>query len=214
LKGFKSHKHRCRACDLSHDVYVHNGRRENWYLNYDLEGNALCSRCYQTIIRAPHRFQTQQERNEFLRQNNRGQVPPNKGKRTILNRQCYICGSNKTYIDSRGFQCWMANVDSHGNVLHYACSFCRDKYFKNVKRRVQHWIHWKGKQFPLKYNPRTGFCSQCGYVGDTDLHHTSYESDDPLENTVELCKSCHTKETLKLTKAKWIEEYLKAKTKL
>ena len=40
--------------------------------------------------------------------------------------------------------------------------------------------------------PRTGICSQCGELGITHIHHDKYDFENPLENTRELCRSCHT----------------------
>ena len=174
----------------------------HWYINRDTHGqelHALCSTCNQTIIYKPARFSTREQRNEFLRENNRGQSPPNKGVRMQYDRKCYACGSKTTLVDKTGRRHWRLNHDEHDNVL---CHKCKMRYIVNPNRRVQVWQYWKGKEIPVKYNPRTGFCSKCGKTGQTQLHHTSYKSDNPLDNTVELCISCHSKETHRLAKLK------------
>ena len=60
-------------------------------------------------------------------------------------------------------------------------------------------IYFQGKRLQLNENPRTNVCSQCGksYPEDlseqTILHHTKYDPDNPLENTIEVCRGCHRK---------------------
>ena len=142
----------------------------------------------------PEKFATQQQRNEYYRQINKGQIPPNKGIRMQYNRECYTCGSTKTYHDLKTDKThWILNRDANGNAMQVLCHKCGMKYIKNPKRKKAIWLWFRGKQIPLKHNPRTGFCSECGKAGQTQLHHTSYESDKPLDNTVELCISCHNK---------------------
>lgn len=78
-------------------------------------------------------------------------------------------------------------------------------------------IRFKLKCIHLKHNPRTGVCQRCRKkIGDeyinwygkvniikkTDMHHIEYHEDNPLEDTIELCMSCHSKETWKSRKRK------------
>jgi hypothetical protein len=49
------------------------------------------------------------------------------------------------------------------------------------------------KRLYVDGEPRQGTCSECGIVGQTHLHHDSYDPNDPLKDTRELCVSCHTK---------------------
>jgi len=56
-------------------------------------------------------------------------------------------------------------------------------------------IKFKGKQIQIGINPRKGICSKCGKKAETDMHHTKYDRNNVLANTVELCNSCHIKET-------------------
>jgi hypothetical protein len=80
---------------------------------------------------------------------------------------------------------------------------------------------YKGSAFPLNFDPRKGVCSKCSKkVGEeyinwkgnvtkvkTELHHLKYDDDHPLENTIELCVSCHSKITVKQTHVP-LKEYL------
>lgn len=64
-------------------------------------------------------------------------------------------------------------------------------------------IVFKGKRIWLKVYPRTGVCSNCKRkVGEgikqTAMHHLQYHPEDPLKDTVELCPSCHDKESWRL----------------
>ena len=98
------------------------------------------------------------------------------------------------------------------------CHKCYNKYFLNPR-----WapindpmrINPGGKgHIRLDHNPRTGVCAWCGkkkgdeYINTrgktaiikfTNIHHIAYH-DDPLKDTVELCNSCHTKESMRLRK--------------
>jgi hypothetical protein len=75
-------------------------------------------------------------------------------------------------------------------------------------------LQYRGASFPLNFDPRKGICSQCSKkIGDpyinhkgehskikmTQLHHLKYDDDHPLDNTIELCDSCHSKLTIKQT---------------
>ena len=74
-------------------------------------------------------------------------------------------------------------------------------------------IQFKDKRIQLKENPRIGKCSHCSKkVGDEyinhkgelaiikrmNMHHIEYHDDDPLKDTILLCNSCHTKESVRL----------------
>ena len=58
---------------------------------------------------------------------------------------------------------------------------------KNNARRIR----FLGKRFPLSFNPRKGECSECGDIGQTDIHHWKYIPCMPWACTEELCDSCH-----------------------
>lgn len=60
-------------------------------------------------------------------------------------------------------------------------------------------ILFKSKRDRRQENPRKGVCSECGrqypeeLKHQTVMHHEHYNSEDPLKDTTELCKSCHGK---------------------
>lgn len=64
-------------------------------------------------------------------------------------------------------------------------------------------LSFKGTKLLLRDNPRTGICSQCGArkgieCKKTHIHHIRYHNDDLLKDTIELCVSCHIKESHRL----------------
>ncbi len=66
-------------------------------------------------------------------------------------------------------------------------------------------VTYKGKTVHLKKAPRSGICQNCnrsvsrGEINETHMHHyAEYHDDDPLRDTLELCESCHLKESWKL----------------
>jgi len=98
------------------------------------------------------------------------------------------------------------------------CHKCYNKSINNPKwnpingpRR----INPKGNgHIYLKENPRKGVCSWChkkkgdeytntegkiARIKQTLIHHIKYH-EDPLKDTIELCNSCHTKESIRLRK--------------
>lgn len=65
---------------------------------------------------------------------------------------------------------------------------------KRIRGTRKSWVSFKGKTITLDFEPRKGICSNCGKKdAHTHLHHTKYDENDPLANTVELCASCHIK---------------------
>ena len=113
-------------------------------------------------------------------------------------RICLECGSDKTYIDRRNYECWHHYKDG------WICHKCRHKLIDNPIK-VKKWnpilnpiynkrkIRFKDKIILLKENPRTGKCSWCGKQGLTHMHHIEYHDDDVLKDTIELCVGCHDK---------------------
>ena len=132
----------------------------------------------------------------------------------INERICYNCGSNNTYIKkSNGRPHW---INIEGNAW---CLKCYNKVFIHPKWSCIHYLlngkHWNSIRNPkhmkfkdriivLKQNPRTGFCSWCpNNIHDrsckrTHIHHIEYHNDDPLKKTVEICASCHAKESWRI----------------
>jgi len=58
-------------------------------------------------------------------------------------------------------------------------------------------INFKGRNVQLDHIPRIGICSQCqrtiesGEIKTTNIHHTKYDPNNPLNHTRELCVRCH-----------------------
>ena len=65
-------------------------------------------------------------------------------------------------------------------------------------KRSRNRITYKGKRIYLEEKPRLGLCELCDVQGYTHIHHVEYDESDVLKNTVELCPSCHGKETMKV----------------
>ena len=118
-------------------------------------------------------------------------------------RQCVNCNSTTTTLrKGTKYQYWFKHKEKDG----YVCKKCYNKlylnprwYEKNSSRLL--WWTPTGKLIRVKENPRKGVCQWCGKKGFTNIHHfAEYHEDDPLKDTVELCASCHTKETRRLEK--------------
>ena len=98
--------------------------------------------------------------------------------------------------------CKLDNCDNK----YYGLGYCKTHYWKLVTtpRYSKNRITFKGKSILLKFNPRIGICSNCkksvqkGEIKRTDIHHEKYDELNPLNYTIELCTSCHTKETWNL----------------
>ncbi len=102
-------------------------------------------------------------------------------------RTCYNCGSDKTYRNQ-----WYKYTDG------FICRYCRLKLIDSPKWNTittHNRINPKGKgNIYLGFNPRKGICSKCGFKGRTDIHHLQYHND-LLKDTMELCRSCHMRES-------------------
>jgi len=80
-----------------------------------------------------------------------------------------------------------------------------------LKKSYKHFrVLFNGKQIRVKDNPRKGICQICNKkLGDTyvnrrgesrlltktDIHHIKYDKVDPFKDTLELCDSCHGKQS-------------------
>lgn len=122
-------------------------------------------------------------------------------------RICYNCNSDATYIDKKGYSHWYKH---NGD---YLCEKCHARLITNPKWNPIHdkiygpsrnkkynprQMMFNGKMILLKENPRKGICEWCNRKGLTHMHHTRYDDNDPLKHTVELCPSCHAKESHRL----------------
>lgn len=126
-----------------------------------------------------------------------------KDERALIQRRiCTNCGSNHTVItapiNGRKFphHRWYRD-DKRG----FWCNSCYHKITDDpikVKERNQRRMLFKNKIIHVSENPRTGVCSLCGKEGRTSMHHIEYNDDDPLKHTIEICNSCHMKESMKI----------------
>ncbi len=71
----------------------------------------------------------------------------------------------------------------------------KKRHLINHPRRIQ----FKDKRIQIKEDPRIGICQLCGAVRGMDckvthIHHLQYHDDDPLEDTIEVCVSCHRRQ--------------------
>jgi hypothetical protein len=127
-------------------------------------------------------------------------------------RVCYACGSDTTYLKSNGAYDWTTNKPTDL----FLCKRCVNEYVWNPKWKPIHNIRlvtFRQRRILMKENPRTGVCSLCGkkigdeYIGSkrrkrvvktTQMHHLANHKDDPLKDTIEVCVSCHMKESYRL----------------
>lgn len=130
-------------------------------------------------------------------------------KKIIDKRICIKCHSDATFTARNGNEQWY-------NRNGWYCKKCYNKYCLNPKwhpiTNPKH-IQFKGHRTYLGHNPRKGRCIACmKSIGDTylnssgkidfikytSMHHTIYHDEDLLKDTIELCPSCHVKESWRL----------------
>lgn len=118
-------------------------------------------------------------------------------------RQCFSCGSNKTYVHSQGWLQWN-KIDWF--VPLWFCGKCRGRYLRasyRHRRNLTRYTIGHGIRLYNKERQRTGYCSQCsnnvhnGTCKITNLHHRYYLRICPWFGRVELCASCHSTITAK-----------------
>lgn len=158
-----------------------------WYANKPT-GYSLCNNCYYMLFRY-----------------NR--------KRPILNdeeRICYGCNSRKTthggnYNHKPN---WFYNFPTrlvlcticYNKILRYDYKPpVTDKVLANRRKKFR----FKDKVVCIRYIPRIGVCNWCRAVAGIDcyrtaLHHIKYDESDPIKYTIEICDSCHGKESYRL----------------
>jgi len=171
---------KCMRCKLE-TTRVDSKNFPQWYKVVGKYGRVVgyhCGRCHDKIRRLPL-FQ------DF--------------KKKLNQRLCCNCG-NKTIVTTTGkgypHQRWYK--DGKGG---FWCNSCYHKITDDpevVKIRNSSRIKYRDKIIHIGYNPRTGVCSLCGRVGRTNIHHLQYHEEDPLKDTIEVCPSCHMKETMKI----------------
>jgi hypothetical protein len=132
-----------------------------------------------------------------------------RAKRIKHKRFCYACGSDKTYVRKSGLFDWFVNIDANGKEIGVICSNCRQRMFQRTARKAMERIrkakelYFKTKAVRITYTPRIGVCNWCRAVipfdtKSTHMHHEAYHDDDPVKDAIELCVSCHRKETIRL----------------
>jgi hypothetical protein len=140
---------------------------------------------------------------EIPEKDNWGRTPKYKhghhDRTEVINAKCAACDSTETYMSGKGRPLW---------CIHDGYRMCRKCYRKYVYNPVYNPIYnkiyhvksimFKDKRINVGVNPRTGKCSWCDFVGITQIHHKEYHDDDPLKDTIELCPSCHMKESIRL----------------
>jgi hypothetical protein len=128
---------------------------------------------------------------------------------------CYGCGSNKTHINKRGNAEWRTNEFTGL----YLCLSCYSKYIiypfkRDILKHNTKYIRFHDRQIFIRKNPRKGICSWCDrkdgepYTNrrgkpchvKTTMHHIEYHEEDPLKDTIELCRECHQKKDWQLGK--------------
>jgi hypothetical protein len=137
-----------------------------------------CQRCHDKIRRAPF-FQNFKEK--------------------LKHRLCSNCG-NKTIITTtkKGFSHERWYSDKKGG---WWCNHCYHMMTYDpvkVRKRNQTRMLFKDKVIHIGKNPRTGVCSLCGIKTKTSMHHLIYDETNPLKHTIEICNSCHMKESMKI----------------
>ncbi len=110
-------------------------------------------------------------------------------------RKCRICG-----LEAHNEEDLKLFADASDHLYHKQnlCIPCHKQRMKVLSRNCNSKrIEFQGKNISFKENPRTNVCSVCGrkYPDElkeqTCIHHTKYDPEHPLDNTVELCRSCH-----------------------
>src|SRR6476469_1820593 len=155
----------------------------------------------------------------ILLYSNVSSIRDNKGrfKKQFKDYVCSICESNETYTHTKfNYPIWYKHPLTNLAV----CGRCQATNFVDKKKKAeadkkyylknkdqidkyrkeysQKGFNFKDKRIFLEYNTRKGVCYNCKTEGITHLHHKKYDDTDPIKYTVELCPSCHIKETWKL----------------
>jgi hypothetical protein len=125
---------------------------------------------------------------------------------------CYICGSTKTKLNTKGSENWYHNYGKDKPI----CNRCYGRLIESPKRRARKEYREKQKAYNRKYDrnrlrflghaqqlltfrPLTGYCSQCqnnvydGTCKMTNMHHWVYIIILPWFGTEEVCIGCHNK---------------------
>jgi hypothetical protein len=145
-------------------------------------------------------------------------------------RQCLYfseCGKREIHNGIKWQQLWLRYQVGYICMNHYITLIRRPKIPKSYHRKFRRTpeqnkiinkkynkiyhprrFRFKDKSISLKSNPRIGYCSWCpnnihdGSCRLTNMHHIEYYIIFPWFGTVELCVSCHNKETQRQLKLK------------
>lgn len=137
-------------------------------------------------------------------------------------RVCFNCNKSKTYIQEGKYERWYKHEG------HWVCFKCWYKlvyfpkmgrtnykkyYPQRLKSQSNRKLLFRDKVIILPIKIKTGQCEWCkkkigelfinsrgkeATIKNTNIHHVEYHEDDPLKDTVELCVSCHSKESSRL----------------
>lgn len=123
-------------------------------------------------------------------------------------RECYSCGSIKTYVKKNGLSSWYRNRPFE----QWLCENCNNKFVKHPKWHPisnpisnKKWnpinnarrIWFRDRKIKLGYSIRKGYCSRCSNniydktCKSTHMHHWIYIRIFPWFGTEELCANCH-----------------------
>jgi hypothetical protein len=114
---------------------------------------------------------------------------------------CYACGTTKTTLNGNGKPNWFLNLTVDKKVVGMLCHKCYSSIIRvpmlTSNGFYKEYIRFKDRQIKVG-RVRTGLCMHCGKNGYTHLHHEEYDETDVMKHTIELCPSCHVKESWKL----------------
>lgn len=144
----------------------------------------------------------------------------------MRNKICWIDKTHVTRLSKTGtpkwykyFSSWFCHNCYQRLLIAPRHNHINNPRFNKIWNPINNPKQLKYKKKPLILEERilTGKCDWCGkkigeeyinYKGEkaiikrTSIHHIEYHDDDPLKDTVELCNSCHSKETWRLKKKK------------
>lgn len=137
-------------------------------------------------------------------------------KRIPSNRFCVACDSNNGDPQWRFYDNNWFCANCYDKYVRDRREYRRKRYLKTGSNR----ICFKYKLYQLPECPRKGVCSSCHKkIGDTyinweakeavikrtHMHHQEYHEGDVLKDAVELCVSCHMKESRRLGSHKHLD---------
>lgn len=141
--------------------------------------------------------------------------------KTVETRTCLyfnLCKKTETYNGRKWQLIWNHYKDGFLCRNHYSKIVSNPKQTKEYKKKYNSkygyeyrnkydkirntkLVGYKGRQIVLSFNPRKGFCNWCpnnifnGSCKRTHKHHIEYYPIFVWFGTVEICNSCHAKET-------------------